>query len=371
MINKESFKPDCVSVKNFKSAQKYFGEKRLKLFSELCNAYGVSGREGRIADIMAPVFKGLGYSVKTDKSGNVIASAPGTTGKREPLMLGAHMDEIGMLVRVIDNDGFIRFSKIGGIDDRTLLNQRVAIQTEKGDITGVIAPKPIHLVTMDEMKSTIKYTDLFIDIGAKGRKQAEKWGVEIANPVSFDIKLNYLGNNIVSGKAIDNRIGCFVLLDIAEKVKDKNVVLVGTVQEEVGCKGVKPAAFGLEPSAFIAVDTTIAGGIPEGKPHETVVKLDGGPSICVYEASGRGNIAPQWLVKALIKVAKDNRIKYQVEAIDGGATDAMGVFNVMTGVPCIAVDTPTRYIHSNMGIVPLEQVNESCRYMAQIVKALG
>ncbi|MFA6213693.1 MAG: M42 family peptidase, partial [Candidatus Micrarchaeia archaeon] len=242
----------------------------MKLLSRLTESFGVPGHEREIAGIMAEEFRKAGYKVEMDRFGNVIARPP--AARKKPVMLGAHMDEIGMLVKYINDKGFIRFVKIGGIDNRSLVNQRVVLETEKGRIYGVIGNKPPHMQKAEEMKVAIDNKSLFIDIGAKNRKDAEKMGVKIGDPVCFDISTKVLNGRLITGKALDNRIGCYILLDLAKRLRHKNVVLVGTAQEEVSTfgKGAMIAAYNLEPSTFIAVDTSIAGDHPEMSEDESL-----------------------------------------------------------------------------------------------------
>lgn len=343
----------------------------MSLLCKLTESFGVPGHEQEIAKIMSAEFKKSGYKVETDRFGNVIAKAPGA--KKKPLMLGAHMDEIGMLVKFINDKGFLRFVKIGGIDNRVLVNQRVVVQTEKGQIYGVIGNKPPHMQKAEDMKNAIDNKSLFIDIGAKDRKDAEKMGVKIGDPIAFDLSTKTLNGKLVTGKALDNRVGCYVLLEIAKRVKSRNVVLVGTAQEEVSTfgKGAMVAAYNLEPSVFIAVDTSIAGDHPEMSEDEALVHIGKGPALCLVEAGGRGNVADTQLRKQCIAAAKKSKLPYQLEVIEGGATDAASVYGERGGIPSIAVCVPTRYIHSNVAVCSLEDIEKTSNYLVKLIEELA
>ncbi|MEM4633531.1 MAG: M42 family metallopeptidase [Candidatus Anstonellaceae archaeon] len=343
----------------------------LSLLSKLTEAFGVPGNEGEVAKIMSEEFKKAGYKVEIDRFGNVIAYSP--AAKKKPLMLGAHMDEIGMLVKFINEKGFIRFIKMGGIDNRVLVNQRVVIQTAKGPIYGVIGNKPPHMQKAEDMKVAIDNKNLFIDIGAKSRKEAEKMGVRIGDPIAFDMQTKILNKKLVTGKALDNRVGCYILIEIAKRIKNKNVVLVGTAQEEVSTfgKGAMVAAYNLEPSAFIAVDTSIAGDHPEMSEDEALIHLYKGPAICLVEAAGRGNVADSALREKSIEVAKKAKIPYQLEVIEGGATDAASVYGERGGIPSIAICVPTRYIHSNVAVCAIDDIEKTCNYLVKLVEELA
>lgn len=343
----------------------------MALLSKLTESFGVPGNEGEIAEIMKAEFSKAGYKTEIDRFGNVIARSPKAHGR--PLMLGAHMDEIGMLVKFINERGFIRFVKMGGIDNRILVNQRVVIATENGKIYGVIGNKPPHMQKPEDMKSAIDNKSLFIDIGAKNRKDAEKMGVKIGDPISFDIPTKTLNKRLVTGKALDNRVGCYVLLELAKRVKHKNVVLVGTTQEEVSTfgKGAMIAAYNLKPETFIAVDTSIAGDHPEMSEDEAVVQLNKGPALCLVEAGGRGNFADAKLSKTCTSVAKKSKIPHQLEVIEGGATDAASVYGEHGGIPSIAICVPTRYIHSNVAVCSLDDIEKTIYYLEKLVEELA
>ncbi len=337
----------------------------MKLLSE---ADGVSSEEGEVAKIMSDAMRKAGLKAETDSSGNMIAYK--SLGKN-PLVLGAHMDEIGLMVKHVDEKGFIRFIKIGGIDDRTLINQQVSVRTVKGILPGVIGSKPPHLLKDEERKASVDAKSLFIDIGAKDAKDAAAMGVEIGNTITFNTQFRRLGNRMFSGKAMDNRMGCYMLLQLAKGLPP-NVVLMGTSQEEVSTfgKGAHTASFRLEPRAFIAVDVSIAGDHPEMRPDEAPTSLGKGPAITIVEAGARGNVAGRGLVRRVADAAKKEKVPIQMEVIDGGATDAASVYNVRGGVPSIAVCAPARYIHSTVGVGHEDDIENGIKLLRRLVKEL-
>lgn len=339
-----------------------------ELMRKLSEADGVSSQEGAVAKLLAAEFRGKGLKTEIDNFGNVLAYK--SIGKN-PLILGAHMDEIGLMVKHIDEKGFIRFIKIGGIDDRTLINQQVTVATANGMVAGVIGSKPPHIMKDEERKAAVEAKGLFIDVGASDRKEAEGLGVEIGNTVTFNTQFRRMGKKMFSGKALDNRLGCYVLAKLAEGLP-ANVVLIGTSQEEVSTfgKGAKTASFRLDPRAFVAVDTTVAGDHPEVKPEEAPIYLGKGPAIALVEAGGRGNVADKRLAEKTIMVAKRNKIKFQLEVFDGGATDAASVHNVKSGIPSIAVCIPTRYIHSTVSVAHEDDVWAEIALLKGMLKEL-
>lgn len=338
------------------------------LMEKLSEADGVSSQEGEIAQIMATEFRRMGLKTEIDGFGNVLAYR--SIGK-DPLILGAHMDEIGLMVKHVDGKGFIRFMKIGGIDDRTLVNQQVSVHTAKGKLAGVIGSKPPHVMKPEDRKNAIEYKSLFVDIGASSAKEAAGMGVEIGDIICFSTQFRRMGKKMITGKAMDNRIGCYVLLQLAKGLKE-NVILLGTSQEEVSAfgKGAKTASFRLNPRAFIAVDTSVAGDHPELSPHEAPVFLGKGPCIVLIEAGGRGNVAQKGLVKKVLDIAKKAKVKVQLEVVEGGATDAASVHNVKAGIPSIGVCVPTRYVHSTVGVAHVDDIEADIRLLKKAIEIL-
>ncbi len=340
------------------------------LMEKLSNAFGPTGFEGDVSKIMESELKKSCHKVTIDRMGNVI----GQMGKAErpEVMLGAHMDEIGLMVKSINEKGFLRFIKIGGIDDRVLPNQRVFVRTENGKtIEGVIGTKPPHMLKDEDMKKPIEYRQMFIDIGAKDRHDALDMGVQVGNPVCFNVSFTRLGNGLFTGKALDNRIGCHVMLEVAKRVKGE-FAFVGTVQEEVSTfgKGATVSAFKYYPRHFIAVDTAVAADHPECTEDEAIVRLNEGPCISIVEAAGRGNFSDRKMVDWLVQTAKKHKIPYQLEVVEGGSTDAARVFNVREGIPSISVCVPTRYIHSGVGVASEKDVGNAIELLAAALKSM-
>ena len=341
----------------------------IKLLARLSNAFGIPGHEGEIAEIMAVEFHKMGYMVEMDRIGNVIAREKGVG--EGALMVGAHMDEIGLMVKFINDKGFIRFIKLGGIDNRILLNQRVVIKTAKEKIYGVVGNKPPHLQKREESKEAIDNKQLFIDIGAASKKEAEKMGVAIGDPVCFDMELKALNGKLVTGKALDNRVGCYALLEAAKRLKGKNIIFVGTAQEEVSTfgKGAAIGAYNFQPGAFIALDAAIAGDHPEMGEDDGIVHLGKGPALTLVEAGGMGNVADEKLRSRIMGVAKKAKIQLQIEVVEGGATDAASVYGVRGGIPSIALGIPARYIHSNVSVCSLKDIEKTVEFLVQVGKA--
>ena len=236
------------------------------LLKELLDASGVSGYENEIGQVICRELKKSCGQVDIDGFGNVIAKK-GSGPKK--IMLAAHMDEIGFVVKHISKEGYVYFIKIGGIDDRILPAQRVVIKSKSGDVHGVIGAKPPHLQKDEERKHPLKYEDMYIDIGAKSKEEALK-RIAIADSIIFYPNSGVLNDKLYFGKAVDNRVGCYALLKIMEKINvNAEVYAVATAQEEVGLKGARTAAFKINPDFAIAIDTTMAGDTPGINEKET------------------------------------------------------------------------------------------------------
>lgn len=340
--------------------------KLVDVLERLSDACGVAGREDAVRHLMKELLKPHVDEIKEDKLGNVIGIKRGREGAPK-VMLAAHMDEIGLMVKNITKEGFIQFAKIGGINDRILVAQKVIIHTEKGPITGIIGSKPPHILKEEEKKKVIEERDLFIDIGASRKEEAKKMGVRVGDPISFDIKFARAGNNIVIGKAFDDRVGCAALIEIMRKLPkvDSTVHAVGTIQEEVGLRGATIAAFQLYPDVGIAIDVTIAGDVPGVKEVEAPIKMRKGPSLTVAD---RGLITHPKVLRLLIEAAEESKIPYQLETGLPGSTDAARISLTRGGVPSGTISIPTRYIHSPAGILSLTDVENAVKLAITAIK---
>jgi len=328
----------------------------MELLKRLCLAAGVSGNEGDVANIIKEELEKSCNEVNVDNFGNIIGKK-GNKGKK--ILIAAHIDEVGLMAKHISKEGFINFVKIGGIDDRVLLGQRVIIKSKKGDVLGIIGSKPPHLQKDEERKKVIEHTDLFIDIGCKSKEEAEA-KVEIADPIIFEPNFGNLNKDLYYGKAIDNRIGCYAMLKIMEKIEAENlnceIYGVGTVQEEVGLKGARTVSFKINPDYAIVIDTTIAGGTPQIKETESSLNIGKGVAITLIEASGRGVIVNEKIKEIFIETAKENKIPYQIDVLEGGMTDGAMIYMNREGIPTGVLSIPTRYIHSPTGVFSIKDV---------------
>ena len=341
----------------------------MKLMKKLSITPGISGFEGNIVNIIKEELEDYVDEIQDDLMGNVIAIKKGEK-KGKTVMLASHMDEIGLMVRYIDKKGFIRFSKIGGINDQMLLNQTVTIHGKNGDITGVIGSKPPHIMKASERKKIIEYDTMFIDIGVFSKKEAEEL-LSIGDPISFKSFYEDFPNDLIMGKALDNRIGCYIMIETLKRVDSKATVFgVGTVQEEVGLKGAKTSSFKIDPDMAFALDVTISGDHPGIKPDEAPVDIGKGPAIILADASGRGILTPEKIKNILVSSAEDENIPYQLEVSEGGTTDASAIHLTKEGIPTGVVSVPTRYIHTTVSIASMKDVENTINLLVKVINDL-
>lgn len=339
------------------------------LLQKLLDASGVSGYEKEIRGIMLQELKKRCAEAKVDTFGNVIARKG--SGKKK-VMLAAHMDEIGLLVKHVTKEGYLNFIKIGGIDDRILVGQRVIIKSKQGDVRGIIGLKPPHLTREEEKKTPLKYTDMFIDIGSKTSEESLK-RVSIADPVIFEPHSGILNKRLCYGKAVDDRVGCFAMLKIMEQLKNSRslrseVYAVATVQEEVGLKGARTSSFKVNPDFALVIDTTSSGDSPGIKESESSLKLGAGVAVTVIEAAGRGIIVDEEIKDLLMETAAKFKIPYQIDVLEGGMTDGAMISINREGIRTGVLSVPARYLHSPTGVFSLDDLEATIALAAKVIE---
>ena len=285
-------------------------------------------------------------------------------------MLAAHMDEVGLMVKTITKEGFLQFTKMGGIDDRILPAQKVIIFSRKGPFPGIIGSKPPHIQKEEERKKITAFDELFIDIGAESKEDAMALGVAVGDPVGFDIKYVPLDRDVVIGKAFDNRAGCVTMVEALKLMAktDFTVCAVGTVQEEVGLRGAATAAFGVDPDLAIVLDVTIAGDVPGVREFDTGVKMGKGPSLTISDS---GLITHPKVLRWLLDTAEEEKIPFQLETGLMGSTDAARISLTRQGIPSGNISIPTRYIHSPVGMLCLKDIENSAKLTVAAIQRIS
>jgi len=313
----------------------------VELLKKICEVPGAPGFEQPVRSFIMDHLSNYYEHISTDSMGNVIVFKKGKSDKK--LMLAAHMDEISFIVTHIDDDGFIRFQPLGGFDPKTLTAQRVIIHSDP-EIIGVMASKPVHIMTSEEKRKAPELKDYFIDTGLAGKKVKEI--VEIGTPITRERGLIEMGD-CVNSKSIDNRVSVFILIETLKKLAEEEVPFdlygVFTVQEEVGIRGATVAASGIHPDFGIAIDTTIAYDLPGAQAHETITKLGRGPAIKILDGM---TIADYRMVSFMKKTAGKHQLDFQMEILPAGGTDTAAIQRAGNGGSVSgAISVPTRHLH--------------------------
>lgn len=333
-------------------------EQLIDLLRELTAINAPSGFEGPLVRRMRELLAPLADEVSVDRMGNLYAvkrgDRPGPT-----LMITAHSDEIGAIVKSIEPNGFIRFDKIGGTVDALLVGRMVRV----GPHLGVVGVKAGHLMTEKERSSILPHTQMYIDVGARDADEVRALGIRVGDPIAYESELKFFANSDrFAGKAVDDRIGCAVLVALFSELQGATFggTLVGavTVQEEVGLRGATVASFKINPTMAIALDTMPCGDTPDVNFHrELPVGIGRGPAFQVMSVGGaRGLLASPVMKRLLIETAEREGLPYQVTTFTGGNTDASAMHLSREGIPCGVVALPRRYSHSP---VEMGDINDS------------
>jgi len=340
----------------------------LDFFKTLLETPSPSGYERPIQDVVRRYVGDFADRVATDVHGNVIAIKNPDAPVR--VMLAGHCDQIGMLVQHIDAEGFLYVNTIGGWDPQQLVGQRMTVWTSGGPVPGIISRKAIHLLTEEERKQVVKLKDMWLDIGAKDKAEAEGI-VSIGDPVTLELGFQEMRNNFANSPAMDDKCGLWVCVEALRRASAKKLncalYAVSTVQEEIGLRGAQTSAYGIDPHVGIAVDVTHATDCPTvDKKQEGDVALAKGPVIY------RGPNMNPAVVEKLIEVAKTAEIPYQLAA-SGRATptDANTIQVTRAGVAAALVSIPNRYMHSAVEMISLDDIDRAADLLAAFAVALS
>ncbi|MFB6159040.1 MAG: M42 family metallopeptidase [Candidatus Nanohalobium sp.] len=339
-----------------------------QLLKELVETPGVSGDEHRIREKIREKVEDHADSVEVDDFGNLVARK-GEGGKT--LMIAAHMDQIGLTVQTVDENGFIRFSKVGGVTTQSLMNQRVTVHAENGDVTGVIGMKPTHLMDKEKREDLPDEDSLFIDIGAEDEEEVEDAGIRVGDYITFERSFKELQEDYVTSMAMDNRVGCAAAVEALKRFEGGyELAVVFSTQEEVGLKGAKTAAFGLDPDVALAVDVSIAGDVPGIEQQESDLEMGEGVEITMVQSKGRGLITPETVKDWLRDTAEEKEHDYQPGVWEGGATDAANIYLVREGIPTGSIGVPLRNMHSATEVLKLSDLEATVEFMEDCFETL-
>jgi endoglucanase len=334
------------------------------ILSELSNAFGPSGCEQEVRQVILDAIGDKVDEVRIDHLGNVIALQKGTGYPGRKVMVTAHMDEVGLMITHADESGLLHFTKVGGIDDRVLPAKTVRIGTTK--IPGVIIMKPVHLIQQSERDKVVSYDQMAIDIGTSTKAEAEKL-VEKGDYATFDVQFEDLGD-VVKGKAFDDRAGCAVLVSLIERGPyPLDFYAVFTTMEEVGLRGARVAGFSVMPDAAFALEGTICDDGPREQDISPTTVVGKGPAISPMD---RSVIADRRLIRLLVETAEAEGIPYQFKQPGKGGTDAGAIHLARTGVPSVPVSVPSRYIHSPVCVLGKSDLENAIRLMTAALQRL-
>ena len=326
------------------------------MLKKLTEAFGVSGCEGQVRDIIKAEIEEYCTSAEIDSMGNLKVFKASDKENAKKVLFSAHMDEVGLIVTDITDDGYLKFASVGGIDPRVLISQRVIVNGHKG----IISLKAVHLTDKEERKKPLSENKLYIDIGASTRKEAEKIALR-GDYCMFDSEYVEFGD-MIKAKALDDRLGCAVMIEILKQTWDVDLYCNFTVQEEVGLRGARVASKGINPDFAIVIEGTTCNdmaGVPE---NLRVTKSGMGAAISVMDSASK---ADRELSECLKAVAKNNGILYQLKASTAGGNDAGAICITDGGIKTVSLSVPCRYIHSPVSVMNKKDF-ESCK---QIISA--
>ncbi len=322
----------------------------LERLRSLTEAQGVSGDEGAVRKLVQAAIEGQADTVRTDSMGNLLVTRKGAGQARLRVLCAAHMDEVGLMVTAIDNDGYLRVEAVGGLDVDTLPGKLIWVGADR--VAGVIGAKPVHLTKEDEDRRTISIDSIRIDIGA-GSKDAAQSRVRVGDRATFATHFERLGRTI-RAKALDDRLGVATLIELVLNPPAGIELLAAfTVQEEVGLRGARVAAYSLDPDLALALDCTPARDLPSWDGSENTsynARLNAGPALYVSDGS---TLSDPRLVRHFEETAEEHRIRYQIRQPGGGGTDAGAIHLTREGIPSLSISVPARYLHSPASIASL------------------
>ncbi len=340
------------------------------LLKELTEVHGVPGYEAGVRALMRGYLEPLG-TLEQDKIGSVVCRQGGAADAPR-VMLAAHMDEIGFMVKHVTKEGFLKFVQLGGWFDQVLLGQRVVIKTTRGDVVGVMGAKPPHLLSADERTKVVEKKSMYIDIGASSAEEVAAAGVRVGDPVVPLADFRILANpKTYLSKAFDDRVGCAAMVQAMQELLTSGhpnaLYSAATVMEEVGVRGATTSVELVNPDVAIVLESDIAGDVPDIKPEESAVKMGKGPTILMYDARMIPNLRLRDLV---MDTAQEMGQPLQVSLIEGGATDGAPIHLHGLGVPTVVLAVPARHIHSHSAIIHRDDFDGLVRLLITLVRKL-
>jgi putative aminopeptidase FrvX len=364
--------------------------KALEFLARLSESFGPSGFERDPVSLVKKYVQPFADGITNDKLGSLHFTAKGSAA-HPVVILPGHVDEVGFIVSGVNAHGFLTFNTIGGWFDQVLLGQRVRVRTSRGEVRGIIASKPPHILPAEERAKVVVRDKMYIDIGCSNEREAKDMGVRLGDPVVPDSTFSTIEKNVfrkpegggeekpagravlATGKAFDDRIGAFIAAEVVRALKESRiphpntVIGAATVQEEVGLRGARTSAHVAQPDVCITLEVDIAGDVPGIEAHEAPTKMGFGPAIITYDAS---MIPNQGLKDLIIRTAEECKIPLQLSQMKGGGTDGGAIHMANAGCPSVVITVPTRHIHSHAGMLSLDDVDRAVALVIEVVKRL-
>lgn len=335
------------------------------MLKKLCSVNSASGDEAKMREFITGEIKDF-CTYEIDALGSVIAFKKGKKTPNKKVMFAAHMDEVGFIVTHITDDGYLKFAPVGGIDARVVIDRVVTVSTEKGNLKGVIGAKAPHLLSDDEKKTAPKFSSLYIDIGAKDKSDAENY-VATGDYVYFDSEYEEFGNGFIKAKALDDRIGCMLLIELIKSDLEYDTYFCFNVQEEVGLRGSTCTAFSVGADVAVILEATTAADLDGVRGGERCCVLGDGPVVSYMD--GR-TVYDKGLFNLAFDVAKEKGIKIQTKTTIAGGNDAGAIQTAGKGAKVMAVSLPARYIHASASVVKKADIEETEKLLFALTKKI-
>lgn len=337
----------------------------ISLIKKLSEINGVSGDETRVCDFIISQIKDSGAEYKIDNLGNLIVLKKGKFAPKNKVMLASHMDEVGFIINYIEDSGLLRFTAVGGVDPRVVLGRRVRIGDNS--VLGVVGFTPIHLLKDDAKSKAVPIDELYIDIGAKDKAQAEEY-VSLGDMATFESEFVKFGDGFIKGKALDDRAGCAIMIDMINSELLYDTYFTFNVQEEVGLRGATASAYSVSPDYAIVIETTTACDISGVAKDKEVCNLKAGPVISFMD---RSTIYDRGLYKMAFDIAKENNIKIQPKRMVAGGNEAGIIHKSAGGVKTLAVSMPCRYLHSASCVLNEQDIKETSKLIFKLAEKMA
>ncbi len=333
----------------------------LELIKKYCDISGTSGMEDAVRNAIINDIKDSGCQYETDPLGNLIVFKKGKSRREKKVLFAAHMDEVGFMVKYIDEEGYLWFDAVGGVDRRVVSGKRIVF-CESG-VHGVIASKSVHIQTPEERGKCEPLSEMHIDIGAKDREEAQKY-IRIGDCAVFEPDFEEFGQGLIRSKALDDRFGCAILVDMIKSDLKYDTWFAFNTCEEIGCDGAKEVAHRIRPDIAIALETTTAGDVLDVPKSKCACEVGKGAVLSIMD---RGTIYDKTLLELAVETAESNEIAWQYKNVVAGGNEASAFQRAATGVKVLAISAPTRYIHSSSNVLSVSDINA----VSDLVKALN